>query len=50
MYGQASDIVLEVESTMKENIRFLKELSDITGRSEAQIKEDFKCVYKKITR
>lgn len=44
VYGQASDIVLEVESTMKENMRFLKELSDITGRSEAQIREDFKCV------
>lgn len=44
MYGQASDIVLEVESTMKENIRFLKELSDITGRSEEQIKQDFMCV------
>lgn len=44
VYGQASDIVLEVESTMKDNMRFLKELSDITGRTEAQIKDDFKCV------
>ncbi len=44
MYGQASDIVLEVESTMRENQRFLKELSDITGRPLEQVKADFKCV------
>jgi hypothetical protein len=44
VYGQASDIVLEVENSIRDNQRFLKELSDITGRSPEQIKEDFKCV------
>ena len=41
VYGQASDIVLEVDSTMRENQRFLAELSRLTGRKHEQIKEDF---------
>lgn len=41
VYGQASDIVLEVDSTMRENQRFLAELSRLTGRKPEQIKKDF---------
>lgn len=32
VYGQASDIVLEVEQTMGDNERFLIELAKTTGR------------------
>jgi len=33
--------VLEVDSTMRENQRFLAELSRLTGRKPEQIKKDF---------
>lgn len=42
MYGQASDIILEVEENMGDNARFLRELSQTTGRPLEQIVKDFK--------